>query len=470
MEPERLVQDALDEAGDPAGAFLWRRVCRDLDGDLAIGIAARDDDVGARLGRRISRIERVEVAALRIEEHDDTPRPTLGSLERLFGLHAFVWATPAAAALGGEERAALRAFVRAGAPERRVVVIVDVGLLDGMTDDPDRELEEVVERARTLAGPAFQVLTEKEVRAWIEQARTDRVELASERRRAVAGSLLRDARKRANQAVTQADAELARVEALLAAEDQALEAERVRGRRTAGHLLAAVRRNTEQLLLDLREFLVVLEGDLPRQIEAVPDVATIRHTLPHWLHHVVGAWMIDRLARWRVDVLADLAEIRLDEGAIERAELLVPALFPSPVRGDPAWGQRIGVTAAVGGGAALLLFGLWVPGLLALGGGIVWSALGRSAAMAHTRRALTDAAIDAVRRMGADGDRLLRDQISALQDELERLGDDRADALRKGRTDTRAALEAERQLRRQRREALDEIRVGLDRRISAIHT
>jgi hypothetical protein len=169
-------------------------------------------------------------------------------------------------------------------------------------------------------------------------------------------------------------------------------------------------------------------------------------------------------------VLSDLAEIRLEEGAIDRAQLLVPALFPSPVRGDPAWGQRIGVTAAVGGGAALLLFGMWVPGLLAITGGLAWSALGRAAATAQTRRALTEAAVDAVRRMGTDGERLLRDQIATLEEELRRLGDDRATELAKGRTDTRTALEAERQTRRQRRDALAEIRLDLDRRISAIHT
>jgi hypothetical protein len=295
------------------------------------------------------------------------------------------------------------------------------------------------------------------------------VELASERRRAAAEILLRDARRRADQAVTAAEAELARVDALLAAEDEALEAERIRGRRTAGHLLAAVRRNTEQLLLDLREFLVGLERDLAPQIDAVADLATVRQTLPHWLHHVVSGWMTDRLARWRADVLSDLADIRLEDGAIERAQLLVPALFPSPVRSDPAWGQRIGVTAAVGGGAALLLFGLWVPGLLALGGGLAWSALGRTAALAQTRRTLQDAAVEAVRGMAADGERLLRDQIRTLEDELEKLGEDRAGDLARDRSDTRARLEAERQARRQRRDALDEIRVDLDRRISAIH-
>ena len=207
--------------------------------------------------------------------------------------------------------------------------------------------------------------------------------------------------------MSQAATELGRVEGLLAAEEQALEAERKRGRRTAAHLLGAVRRQTERLLVDLRSFLLRLEADLPVQVESVDDLDAVKRTVPHWLHHVVEQWMASRLATWRVDVLTDLAELRLDDDDLDRAELLVPALHPSPVKSEGGWGKRIGITAAVGSGAALLVFGLWLPGLLALTGGIAWSALGRAAAEASTRRGLIDAATDAVRGMGHDADRLL---------------------------------------------------------------
>ncbi len=468
MEPERLVQDALEHGGDPAGAFLWRRVCRDLDGGLVVGVAARDGDLADRLVRRMA-VEGAELAPLRLEERDDALRPTLGSIDRMLGTHAIVWATPASAALTAEERAGLRALLRTGAPERRAVVITGLDLLDRMSDAPRDELSDVIERARTLVGATFEVLTDRELPEWIERARADRVTLASERRREVAEILLRDARRRATDAVASAEAELARVDALLRAEDEALEVERQSGRRAAGHLLAAMRRHTEQVLVDLRSFLVALEQDLPAQIEAVPDLATVRHTLPHWLQHVVGSWMEDRLANWRAAVLLDLQDLRLDAAALDRAELLVPALHPPLVRSEAGWGQRLGVTAAVGGGAALLLLRLWVPGLLAVSGGLAWSALGRSALEARTRRALTDAAVAAVRRMSEDGERLLRDQIRAMEEEIEHLGEDRATDRATGRSSARSQLEGELHARRQRKAQLDEALAELDRRIAAIH-
>jgi hypothetical protein len=465
MEPERLVQDALEHAGDPAGAFLWRRVCRDLDGGLVVGVAARDGDLADRLVRRVP-AQSVELAPLRLEERDDTLRPTLGSIDRMLGAHAMVWATPASAALTGEERAGLRAMLRAGAPDRRAIVITDLDLLERMSDAPRDELADVIDRVRMLAGPSFDVLVDRELPDWIERARADRVTLASERRRAVAEVLLRDARRRATDAVAHAEAELGRVDALLRAEDQALEAERRDGRRAAGHLLAAMRRHTEQLLVDLRDFLVVLERDVPAQIEAVPDLATVRRTVPHWLQHVVSAWMEDRLAAWRAAVLLDLEDLRLDAAALDRAELLVPALHPQPVRTEDGWGQRLGVTAAVGGGAALLLLRLWIPGLLAVSGGIAWRALGRSAAEARTRRALVDAAIAAVRKMSEDGERLLRDQIRAMEQEIEHLGDDGAT----DRSTARTQLERELESRQQRKAQLDEALAELDRRITTIQS
>ena len=43
MLDDRALQDALGEAGDHAGAFLWRRVCRDLDGPVRVALLCRDD-------------------------------------------------------------------------------------------------------------------------------------------------------------------------------------------------------------------------------------------------------------------------------------------------------------------------------------------------------------------------------------------------------------------------------------------
>jgi hypothetical protein len=137
MEPERLIQEALEHAGDPAGAFLWRRVCRDLDGDLRVGVVSRDDVVTARTIRALSSAEsathRIEWVPLRLEHSADGKisalRPTLGAVDRLLSVHALLWATPATAALGAEEREGMVAIIEVGAPARRQVVVVDTELI-----------------------------------------------------------------------------------------------------------------------------------------------------------------------------------------------------------------------------------------------------------------------------------------------------------------------------------------------------
>ncbi|MEZ4238526.1 MAG: hypothetical protein R3F59_20705 [Myxococcota bacterium] len=100
--------------------------------------------------------------------------------------------------------------------------------------------------------------------------------------------------------------------------------------------------------------------------------------------------------------------------------------------------------------------------------GIAWSALGRRASQASTRRGLIDAATDAVRQMGQDADRLLRDQIRSLEDELERLGDERAADLARLRAEQREGLQKECTVREERLGSLRAVRDGLVRRIEAM--
>ena len=471
MSSERQIQEALQAAGDPAGAFLWRRLCRDLDGDLRIGVVAREEALAQRLVRSVGRDTEVDWVTLRLEESDQAGlTPSLGAQDRLLGVHALVWATPATAPMASGERDGMAALVAAGAPKRRAVAIGDLELLGQMSDEPEREAAEVRKRVEALTPKDWSVTAAAELNAWIQACRENHTELIQTRRRTVAGLLLKEARRQALASVDQAKVEVERVEGLLSAEDEALEEARRAGARVAAHLLGAMRRETESLLVDLRNFLVELESDIPGQAETVAELDTIRRTLPHWLHHVVEEWMENRLADWRVRVLADLAEVNLSEEDLDRAQLLVPALHPPPMRADGSWGQRIGVTAAVGGGAAMLVLGYWVPGLLAVTGGIVWSALGQRAAEASNRRALIDAAIDAVRAMGQDADRLLREQIRALEDELERLGDDRAHSVAQDRSMQRSELQAQRTARLERARALETTLEELDRRIAAIGT
>ncbi|MCB9695231.1 MAG: hypothetical protein H6738_00420 [Alphaproteobacteria bacterium] len=460
---ERVIQEALEAGGDAATAFLWRRVCRDLDGELRIGVAGRDEALVARTVRALARPD-LELVTLRLEGDAAEIGPTLGAQDRLLGVHALLWVTPVGAPLGAEERAGLEALVGSGAPARRAVLLGDTELLARMSDDPEAEAAEVASRARALVGRDWTVLQDTD--AWLATARGERLVLTRARRKEVAHLLLGDALRRAREAEEQAAAELGRVDALLGAEDAALEEERRKGRRVAAHLLGAVRRQTERLLLDLRAFLRQLEADLPAQVEAVPDLDVLRRALPHWLHQVVEHWMTDRLARWRADLVADLAELELDDDDVDRAELLVPALHGKPLKHESGWATRLGVTATIGGGAALLAIGLWLPGLLAVTGGLAWSALGRSSAVAAHRRGLLDASVEAVRQMAGDADRLLRDQIEALELALQQLGDERAEELARERADQRAQLRDERAHRDQRHRLLTDQRELLERRVA----
>jgi len=479
MTTERMVQEALQAAGDPAGAFLWRRVCRDLNGELRIGVVAKDDTVAQRLVRQVGAAEHVQWVTLRVDETDaDDGHPTLGTQDRMLGVHALVWATPAVAPLGGEERRGMAALVEAGAPNRRVVAIADLALLANMVPDegdPEahrarvaEEADEVQRRIESLAGESWAVVRGEDLPAWVARAKESHTELIRDRRQTVADLLLSDALTRATDAVAQAADEVARVEELLAAEDEQLEEARRIGRRVAAHLLGAIRRETESLLVDLGSFLVGLEGDIPSQVEAVDDLEKLRRTLPHWLHHVVEEWMEERLGLWRARVLEDLAEVNIDDADLDRAQLLVPGLHPAPVRAEGSWTQRVGLTAAVGGGAALILFQQWIPGVIVISGGIAFSALGRKAAEAQNRRSLVDTSIEAVRGMGIDADKLLRDQLASIEDELDRLGDERADAVARDRAVERADLQAQRTARLERQRALQAVLDELRRHIEGL--
>ena len=255
---------------------------------------------------------------------------------------------------------------------------------------------------------------------------------------------------------------------LLAAEDAALDQARQQGRRAAAHVLGAVRRETEQLLVDLQDFLLALEADLPAQVEAVDELATLRRVVPHWLQHVVESWIEQRLATWRSDVLTDLAEVGLSEEDTAYAELLVPALFPTPVQVEGGWAGRIGATVGLGGGAALALAGLWLPALVAITGGLAWSALGNSARTAATRRKVLDAATTAVRAMGTDAQRLLRDQIRHVSDQLDQLGEERAGELAAARAEARDDLTAQRQQRSLQLDQCEQVVATLDLHLNAL--
>jgi len=461
---EREIQQALTDAGDHAGAFLWRRLCRDLDGALRVAVAAAD----ASLADRIVKGRGAEWVFLQPASLDVESDPVIGAQDRLLGCHGLVVPTPYASALGTGEREMLERLVELGAPTQRAVVLSGRHLLERMSDDPDGEAADVRSRVQLLMPEDWTLLDERELEGWLSSSRADVHPIARRRRAAVGRLLLDDSRTRADSTVSRAEAELAAVDALLAAEEEVLDTARRAGERAAGHMLAAVRRQTEELLVDLRAFLVDLERDLDPQVRAVEDLDHVRRHLAHWLDDVVEGFIADRVAQWRAAVLAELAEVEIEENDAARAELLVPALHPPPVRPEPDWPTRIGVTAAVGGGAALLAFGMWVPGVVAMGSGLAWSAIGQRARAAKTREQLVEAATEALRRMGQEAERVLSDQIAQLREELGRLGEYRAQAAADDRADRRAELDHQRAQRSRRLDDVTELRSTLNRHLEQL--
>ncbi|MEZ4319268.1 MAG: hypothetical protein R3F61_17275 [Myxococcota bacterium] len=455
---ERTVQQLLESAGDLAGAFLWRRVCRDLQGPLRIGVVARDPDAGRRLMARLPQRDGLEWLPIHLDFEEEAA-VSLGSQDRLLGVHALLFATPMTAALGTTERNALSALAAAGGPGFRAVTLVDAELLDEMSDDPAKEREMVVSRLRELLPPDWPLIDDSGtvpagsgdsgVGGWLDSlAATDPARV---RQAEVGPFLLSESAERIAESLDAGKARLHEVDALLAKEDAALAEARRKGQRVAAHTLAVIRRQTEQLDLDLRQFLRDLEADLPAQIREM-DVVQARRTLPHWLAHVVEGWMSDRLAKWRNDVLAELSDIDIEE--VVRAELLVPALQPAPVKGEAHWGRRLGTTAAFGGAAALLALGLWIPGLVALASGVAWSAFANGETDEASRQKLVATARAALRQMGTDAQRLLKDQIDQLSEDLEQLADEGEEAERTARATLRSDLE---ERRRQHAGMVDEL-------------
>ncbi len=450
---DRSVQELLTEVGDHAGAFLWRRVCRDLEGPLRVALLARDDAT-ARLARLALDGLDLELVAVPLAD-EEADAMGLGLTDRLLGCHAALAVTPYANALGSAEREQLEALDPLALPQHRRLALVGRELLERLSDHPDEEAAQVQERARAVAPDHWPVSDTADARAWLEAAPAQRRAWAAEQRRQVARLLLRDALQHRREQASRARDELAQVESLLQAEDDALDEARKAGRRAAAHVLGAVRRETERLLVDLRDFLLMVEADLPEQLASVDDLPTLRRTVPHWLQHVVEGWIAERLSTWRADVEADLAEVGLTDADAAHAELLVPALFPAPVASEGGWAGRIGATVGLGGGAALALAGLWIPALIAATGGLAWSALGRAARTAESQRKLLEASVQAVRSMGDDAERLLRDQIRHVEQELDELGEERASELATARQGARRDLAARRAQRQAELEQAD---------------
>ncbi len=455
---DRGIQSALQAAGDHAGAFLWRRLCRDLDGPLRVTTVARSIAVLRRTAEALETTATLDLVPLPDSADDQAG---LGLQDRLLGCHALLWVTPYPTALGAEERQRLQELESLGAPAARAVVLEGAALLERLSDSPEAERADVRDRVRSLLPSTWVLLDASEVDAWLDELGAQTSTLAQSRRAEVARVLLRDAWQRATGDHEQAKARLVEAEDALAEEHAAIDAAHQRGRRIAAHLLSAVRGHTESLLVDLRDFLLRLEDRVQPEVDTMTDLDQIQRVLPHWLHHVVEAWLLDRISRWRAAVLSDLAEVHLSEDEAPAPELLAPALHPANIRGERDWNTRLAATAAVSGGAALMLLGQWIPGVLAITGGVAWSALSRGARASESRRRLVETAQSALRQMGQEAESVLRDQLVQIEVDLARLADARAADASAERADARAALVVRRDREAERAEHAGSSRAAL---------
>ncbi|MCO4744659.1 MAG: hypothetical protein KC912_07720 [Proteobacteria bacterium] len=416
------IEEALLAAGETGAAAIWRTSRRDLAGPLRLLVLARDAAVARRLA------DDLEDATWLIDARQVT-EVSLGLLDDLLSVHAVIWATPAHAPLPSAERELLDALTTA--PEHRSVVLADRDLLARISDDPATEAEEI--RARIA-----KLLPEN----WpLDASLTPNDELRAQRTQQVAGTLIDGALAKLDQQADSVRTELAQVATLTEKEDEALERARRDAARVAAHVLAAMRRHTEQLLIDVRDLLVRVEQDLPAQLHDVDDLDLARRALPHWLQHVIDTALDQGLSTWRVAVLADLAELEVDAETTDQAELLLPTLHPPPFTRETGWGRRLAMTAALGGAALLAAAGLWVPTLLAVGSGFAWSTWAGDKDEADTRDALIDGASEALRGMGRDAERVLNEQIEAMAAEQAELQDERTEAAARSQDAFRAELE-----------------------------
>jgi hypothetical protein len=78
--------------------------------------------------------------------------------EAILGCHAAIWLTAYPVALGHEERELLAGLAPV-LPKLRAIILADRGLLARLSDDPDREADDVRARVRALM-PSWEVLDE----------------------------------------------------------------------------------------------------------------------------------------------------------------------------------------------------------------------------------------------------------------------------------------------------------------------
>lgn len=439
MTPE--LHEAL-QAIDPSTAFTWLHAAQHLAGPVRIGVVATDTALRDRAVLRL-RTEHPAVHWEPLTLPADPEAVDLGTRTRSLGVHALIWVTPASQPWTDRDRTAYAAADAWPRPERTAIWVTEWALIARMADDPDAESAEVMGRVRDRLGDAGCVVDDAEVVTWVDGTTRGMSDLHVQRSQQVSAALIADAQARLDTQLGVIASQLADVESALKAEDAAQEHIRKQAQRAATLVLATVKRNTEALMVDLGAFLVALEQRLPEEVEAVGDLALAQRLLPHWLQAVVERWTRDRLARWRLQVNQDIEALPLDEGDLRSVALVTPYLHPGPVHLPDDWTTKLGTTATLGGATVLLVMGLWLPGIVAAGGGLLWSQLRPMRNVEAHTEALVRAGQQRLQRMHCESHAALSDQVERLDDTLRQLGDERAADFAQTRLTVRETLQAQ---------------------------
>ena len=422
----RDIGTLLHQIGSPDAAADWATVTVALDGPAAVAL------LGA--------------GALELPEGVTTV--SVEHLGAALPVHAALFRTPYAAALGSDDRALIA--------ERGVlplaVVLTERSTLEQLSDDPEREAQEVLDRVRSLVPPGVPVLTESEVDAWLASL-TNSDQLA-ERRSTLALHLIDQANAHRSARLSQIVARRAAIAEQLAELDSRVRAAARGGEHVASGVRAATMTAGEALQADLDAFFQQLRISLPRELNALEDWRSLRTHLGPWLQHVITAGIEQALANWTARLLAEVGPLLSEDeqqNALGGDATEVELATLADVTG---WRDRLPIALGLGGGVALVAIGQVIPGAITMFSSLAWRSATHEARLASRRDALLDSAqtvVDVARVETLSAVRSRRETLLAALDALPKA---RAQRTRDQQRDERTALVAEQETLQRERSTL----------------
>lgn len=411
---ERLVETALGQAGDFAGAAQWRRALAHLSAGVRIAVVGVDPrsvrDAVASIPDAITPVPLVF--------HDNAD----DIAEALLGVHAAVWATPASGPLSATERMAMQ-DLDPWMPRERAVLLTRLNVLARLSDTPQSERIAVETRVESLCRDGW--TCPHAPREWMDDLLARRSGVAEACRVRVATVVLTSARVHTDLNL----ADMGRTSARLQDDVDRLRAQdadaRAQASETARHVLGSLVRHTTVLTHDWRRFTAELGEALPRELTSIPKDDLTAEVVTTWLGHILDTWLTRASDQWENDLAADLEGVASDPW-LSALHLLTIPVTVSGIARTPGWRHRLLVTGALGGGATLAVAGFWTPGLTLVAGGAALAGL-RRLQQASTREQLIAATAKALATVADQQQAVLTQQTERLQDAIQQLENHHAD-------------------------------------------